>query len=956
MLQTARYLLIICSVLLSICSYAQDPYHIVINKSNGLPSNSIYDLFQDSKGFIWIANNEGLTRYDGFEYKTYINDRQTSRAGNEIEEDKYGRIWYQNFDGYLYYVEHDTLKPLKQTAAIVNSGYAIINDRIILLQNGNVNIINLETQKTIKTIPIDLTKFISNLHLGNYFYVLNDSTLYKISPEGTIEQTSVPTTGRLTASKNGILIVNREGKNCFEIDGQKAVKKIAIPEISYMHGTEYCAEIHWIFTPNGVWAYDQQGLNINKGAPFFADKSISSILKDREGNYWMGTLDNGILFIPDIQTKLITAVNLTPNVLKTSNNCVYIGTKENTIYAYNADNNELVQKYTGKVRHEILNISTNPLLDHFYIAAEQFITTDKNLKPLIYNHHSIKDIAFVDGKYIAITGTGITGLLKIKDGGASPWDSIFNSSPTTVKNVSTLTETGRGRSIAYNPLNKNIYSGSNKGLYCISYNRINEITDAGTSIFTRKLVNYGSKVYVLTPQYGLYVIDKENNIVKINLPDDKALNIKHAGDKLYVLTNTGIRTFDSLTGAFTSIHLHPGIRSEEINDLEMIGNKLIIASDKGILVVDPMAPAHDTIAPGFVLNRLLVNGNIATDEKLSNLSYTENDIDINYSILTFNTDRHYKLMYKINTGKWQEASAATRNLKLASLSPGQYDISFQITADDGKVYNKDTVHFTINKPFWSEWWFWASCLIIISASGLTYYKWQTTLLKKQSALMLQKVELEKNLRNSMLTSIRAQMNPHFFYNALNSIQSFIFSDDKRNASTYLVKLSKLTRMILEMSEQESITLDVETDALKLYLELEKMRFTNDFNYELQTDNNVDSELVKIPPMIVQPYVENAIKHGLLHKKGHKYLAIQFTRQGEDLRITIDDNGIGREKASEIKQLKKEKHHPFSTNANSRRIELLNKERSKNIGIVYVDKKDDNGNPTGTTVIISIPLI
>jgi len=207
----------------------------------------------------------------------------------------------------------------------------------------------------------------------------------------------------------------------------------------------------------------------------------------------------------------------------------------------------------------------------------------------------------------------------------------------------------------------------------------------------------------------------------------------------------------------------------------------------------------------------------------------------------------------------------------------------------------------------------------------------------------------------MLTSIRAQMNPHFFYNALNTIQSFIFSDDKRNASTYLVKLSRLTRIILQMSEKESVTLDEETDALQLYLELEKMRFMENFNYEIFTGADVDTEMVKIPPMIVQPYVENAIKHGLLHKKEERRLSITFLKENNILQVTIDDNGIGREKAAELNNIRKDKPNSFSSSANSKRIDLLNKERKKNIGVVYIDKKEGDNMAMGTTVIISIPL-
>jgi LytS/YehU family sensor histidine kinase len=161
-------------------------------------------------------------------------------------------------------------------------------------------------------------------------------------------------------------------------------------------------------------------------------------------------------------------------------------------------------------------------------------------------------------------------------------------------------------------------------------------------------------------------------------------------------------------------------------------------------------------------------------------------------------------------------------------------------------------------------------------------------------------------------------------------------------------------MILEMSDKESVTLEEETEALRLYLELEKIRFGTDFNYSLTIEGNVDTEMLKIPPMIVQPYVENAIKHGLLHKTGNKVLAISFTRQDGALTITIDDNGIGRERASELQQQRKEKHQSFSTGANSKRIDLLNRDGRRNIGVVYVDKKN-NGQATGTTVIITIPI-
>ena len=204
----------------------------------------------------------------------------------------------------------------------------------------------------------------------------------------------------------------------------------------------------------------------------------------------------------------------------------------------------------------------------------------------------------------------------------------------------------------------------------------------------------------------------------------------------------------------------------------------------------------------------------------------------------------------------------------------------------------------------------------------------------------------------MLTSIKSQMNPHFFYNALNTIQSFIFTDDKKNASIYLSKFSKLTRMILEMSDKETVRLAEEINALTLYLDIEKVRFDTDFEFTIEVDNELDIDLINIPSMIIQPYVENAVKHGLLHKKGAKQLTIHLSRNATHLMIQIDDNGIGRARANELNQRKTDRHQSFATAANQKRLELLNSGRNTSVVIQYIDKP----NGGGTTVIISIPIV
>lgn len=197
------------------------------------------------------------------------------------------------------------------------------------------------------------------------------------------------------------------------------------------------------------------------------------------------------------------------------------------------------------------------------------------------------------------------------------------------------------------------------------------------------------------------------------------------------------------------------------------------------------------------------------------------------------------------------------------------------------------------------------------------------------------------------------MNPHFLFNALNTIQSYIITEDKEKASNYLSKFSKLTRKILDMSDKETILLQEEIDALILYVELEKMRF-DDLNFTIEFEKDIVANELLIPSMIIQPYVENAIKHGLLHKKGDKQLFIKVRKTSDYLMIQIEDNGIGRKHSEIINRNKSDNHRSFASNANLKRIELLNAEKNE-IGVEYADKLCNDGESAGTIVNIKLPI-
>ncbi|WP_264559672.1 sensor histidine kinase [Flavobacterium sp. N2270] len=290
---------------------------------------------------------------------------------------------------------------------------------------------------------------------------------------------------------------------------------------------------------------------------------------------------------------------------------------------------------------------------------------------------------------------------------------------------------------------------------------------------------------------------------------------------------------------------------------------------------------------------------------------------------------------------------------MSSLSPDDYEIKLKIDTKNSTEIK--TIHFKIKKPFWLNTFFLIGIGILFLVLIYSFYKWQIRKLKRKNELLIEKVNLEKNLNQSKLKAIKSQMNPHFFYNALNTLQSYILSNEKKQAIEYLSKFSNLTRTILELTEKDYISVNEEIKTLKLYLDIEKARFEDDFKYEINTNSDLDNEHIKIPSMMLQPYVENAIKHGLLHKKDNKELKISFEKNNDILKITIDDNGIGRQKSGELNTIKNKNHNSFATEAMQNRIDLLNQYNHNNISIVITDKTNFLKQSIGTTVTFKIPI-
>jgi LytS/YehU family sensor histidine kinase len=226
----------------------------------------------------------------------------------------------------------------------------------------------------------------------------------------------------------------------------------------------------------------------------------------------------------------------------------------------------------------------------------------------------------------------------------------------------------------------------------------------------------------------------------------------------------------------------------------------------------------------------------------------------------------------------------------------------------------------------------------------------------------QKAEMEVLLNKqkaaeSRLQSLRLQMNPHFLFNALNSIQQMILANEEMVATKYLSRFSKLLRMILIHSDKETISLKEELDILKLYVELESVRFKEAFTYEISCDEDIDTDEVKIPTLLIQPFVENAIWHGLMHKEGLRHLKIAFTDRGDYVQCVIEDNGIGRQKAKELKVRtgQDKKHTSKGIEVSLERLKAMQKNGASTGSLEIIDLTDQQGNALGTRVEIHLPI-
>ncbi|MES1214603.1 MAG: histidine kinase [Bacteroidota bacterium] len=353
------------------------------------------------------------------------------------------------------------------------------------------------------------------------------------------------------------------------------------------------------------------------------------------------------------------------------------------------------------------------------------------------------------------------------------------------------------------------------------------------------------------------------------------------------------------------------------------------------------------------------------------LKYFQNKIIIETGSIDYYSFGKNRIRYKLEReGKnenWQYAPA-NYTIRYEELPPGKYTLTMQASNVNNEFNGPlKTIAFQINPAFWNTWWFRIMAVIFI---GLIFYGLIRWRLKQKFRLQLERSEKETQLADMRqktaelkqqsteleMQALRAQMNPHFIFNSLNSINRFILQNNRLQASEYLTKFSKLVRMILQNSQSPLIPLESELESLGLYLEMEALRFNYHFDYKISVPKDIDVEMLKVPPLILQPYVENAIWHGLMHKEEKGQLNIDVSQEEDHLFFKVTDNGIGRKKAAEIAGKSATKHKSMGLRITANRIAMMQSSNGPESPVKINDLVGADGTAAGTEVVIKMPVI
>ncbi|MBN2867155.1 MAG: histidine kinase [Flavobacteriaceae bacterium] len=966
-----RYILLVVLLGFGSSIKAQNPVMQHMSKISNLPDVEFYDILEDNDHYIWLAADKGLYRYNGKNYQKFTNANQKVNSLFQLKLDREGRLWCINLYGQLFYVENNELTLFYDANKLVKgqlSPFEITDNAIRLFTVDGIYDIGFKDKRIEKLFDGMSVSESSFKDVSYLIKIESDNRVskekqswYQISGNQIKLLTKLTSRYRMQSPKvyafktSAILNFKEEGKNQFYFYNtlNKEVLKLKTPK-KLLDVTIYNIKSfnndYWFLTTSGVFIFQLKKNELIFKEQFFSNESVTDLILDFNKNYWFTTLDNGVFVSPNLNIRHLNLDNTKDKITAAcalNNNQFLLGTNSGKLLFYNDQKVFKTLKLPGS--KIIGNLFFDALQNKVIVSinASESYSVDLNnyvLKNENNKYSVAKTFSIIDSENL------FYGNYK---------EAIIYNKPYTSDSTIIIR---KSRVKTSNILNNKLFVSFIDGLYQFNIDGLisNEIKLENHSILVSTMSKVDDELWLATQHHGLLCLKDNKLILKQDiLPKQVQINTLNSdGEFLWISTDEGFYKYQPKTKTIKSLNTQDG--------LTLSVDKFIVIEDYLVAIFPNsfyLMPKDETLFKDFKTSKVWIESVKINDKDTIvntnyNLPYNFNNLRFDFNSNGFQSNKHVGYKYRIKPidTTWRDVPLNTHFVVFNSLSNGKYTFELQgqnISSKD--IQYASPITFTINKPFWETYWFYTLIFVVIVSLIWLYFRWRLKQKEKQRNAEIDKILIDKKITNLRLENLRSQMNPHFIFNALNSIQDYIISNEKELASSYLVKFSRLIRMYLDYSQQNEITLAEELNALKLYLELEKVRFEDELTYRLDVDKTLNTKQIKVPSLFIQPYVENALKHGLLHKSGERLLKVEAkTINQKTLVITIEDNGIGRKYSEEIKRSDKQ-HKPFATKANEERVRLYKNKLKRNINIEIIDLYNSNQQPTGTKVVITMPI-
>lgn len=941
----------------------------------GLVSNYIRCLLKDTLGNLWIGTDNGLSIYDGKKFSTFTAVESLERITiNDLIQDRQGTIWIA------------TQKGIYHTA----KGGRIVPFALEVYEASRVPITCLVQDKA------------GNLLAGS------DHGLYRFSKEyGHWNAEHFSILDKLPNNIITALSVRRDGGVwvCTYGGGVAAFCDNTFLSIKKSDGLASntvfdCIDagdgMVWFATASGITKYNSNNIEI----PFtqitetegLAKNVVMCTMKDSFGNLWFGTSGGGVSKLSSERFIHYTAIKgifgtWVYSILQDSTGLMWFATSEGGVTTYDGQLYKRFSERSGFTASKVKcitqdkngNIWLGTISDGVYMYNGKTFRHFNNRNGLSSNFINFILADTTTGRILLATaGGGISCLLSVKNNtytikNIRPHDGLAGD------RINTLVADRKG----------NIWAGTaGNGISVIRFSEDNTYTiknystqNGLTSNTIRcSLVDARGSVLFGTADAGLIVYDGAKFISVTKQQGLSSNNIYScvldAQKKIWIGTDKGIdRIILSSVNAVEALR-HYG-KSEGFTGIETMQNAVCLdkhgciwfGTVKSATVFNPAAeqtvqtprmhitgmhlffdevektPYGKTLTPWYTLPENLV------------LPYDQNHLSFEFIGVEQSNPEAVQYQWMLDGFDKEWAPSTTkREAVYSNLPPGTYIFKVKAANERGEWSKIAVYTFTIRPPFWQTWWFILVALILFVLLVWWLISSASRKLKNENIREKQRLEAERALIDLEQKALRLQMNPHFLFNCLNSIKGLIAEDKPEEAKIYLSKFAKLMRSMLDHSMDTFISLENEIAGLRMYVELEKLSHEDAFDFNIEVDALIDPSFVQIPPMLIQPFVENAILHGMAAKQAKGIISVRFTLEENYLHCVIEDDGVGRAKAAALKQRSMQQHKSAAITVTQERLNILNKKLNlEAIKISVIDLMNEQQEAIGTRVTLLIPF-